>query len=366
MRRQTGHPDTEALANFRAGLVGGKNGRRIAAHIASCERCALVDDQLSAVTWALATIPAPSLPDAVERRIGDALAAEAAARQVASLAADSAAAAFLAAAPPAVRSGADGSEAEGAAAPHAGAGKAWTGGVAGADGGGAGRAAPAGADRAAAQRFRLRLSSARLLVPAAACLLLAGLGYLLSVPGAAGTPSSARTLGSPRSISPPTSSKPTASVAPHRDYISPTIAIGPMAGRPGGAVFLVTVSAIRYRKSTLGAQIRSQMAAPQATPSPAVTSVPGSQDVGQASSGRQESAGGRAGAANSALVPSTRLVGCVMHLTRDVQPALMQRATYQAEPAYVIAVPDRAWVVGLTCTATRPALITSVVLTHAG
>jgi hypothetical protein len=52
-----------------------------------------------------------------------------------------------------------------------------------------------------------------------------------------------------------------------------------------------------------------------------------------------------------------------MHLTRDVQPEFVDRATYQSEPVYVIAVEDEAWVVGIGCTARHPALITSVQLT---
>lgn len=326
MRRQMGHPDTEALANFRAGLVRGIRGRQIAVHIASCERCTLVADQLSAVTWALASIPEPSLPEAVERRIGAALAAEAVARQVASLASDSSAAVFLAAdaASPAVRSGVNGSKANDVAADTA------------------------TSDRAGAEdpRFRFRLSLGRLLVPTAACLLFAGLGYLLSVPGAAGMPSSA-TPGTPRATSASLPPKPVISTGPHRDAIGPS-ANGSMAARQGDVVFLVTVSATRYRKSTLGAQVRGQLAGQ--VPSPVITNLAGNQD----------------GPANTTFVPSPSLVGCVLHLTKDVPPAFVQRATYQAEPAYVIAIPDRAWVVGLACTAARPALITSVVLAPVG
>jgi hypothetical protein len=49
-----------------------------------------------------------------------------------------------------------------------------------------------------------------------------------------------------------------------------------------------------------------------------------------------------------------------MHLTRDVLPKFVDRATYQARPAYVFADADEAWVVGIDCTAARPALITAV------
>jgi hypothetical protein len=52
-----------------------------------------------------------------------------------------------------------------------------------------------------------------------------------------------------------------------------------------------------------------------------------------------------------------------MHLTGDVRPKFVDRAIYQSEPVYVIAVSTEAWVVGIGCTATRPSVITSVRLT---
>jgi hypothetical protein len=55
-----------------------------------------------------------------------------------------------------------------------------------------------------------------------------------------------------------------------------------------------------------------------------------------------------------------------MHLTGDVPPEFVDRATYQSEPVYVIVLRDEAWVVGIDCTATRPSLITSVRLGNTG
>ena len=66
------------------------------------------------------------------------------------------------------------------------------------------------------------------------------------------------------------------------------------------------------------------------------------------------------------VAPSRPLVGCVLHLTGDVAPKLVDLATYQSEQVYVIAVADEAWVVGIGGTAARPALITSVELSSAG
>ncbi|MFY9774528.1 MAG: hypothetical protein WAK28_08150, partial [Trebonia sp.] len=72
------HPDATALAEYKAGLTGGRRARRLAAHVASCASCASVNDQLAAVTTVLASAPEPAMPDAVESRIIAALATEAA------------------------------------------------------------------------------------------------------------------------------------------------------------------------------------------------------------------------------------------------------------------------------------------------
>jgi hypothetical protein len=74
------HPDAEVLAEFRAGLVAGRDGARISAHLADCVRCAGVCDQLAEVSALLAAVPPPALPDPVTQRLETALAAEAANR----------------------------------------------------------------------------------------------------------------------------------------------------------------------------------------------------------------------------------------------------------------------------------------------
>ncbi len=52
----------------------------------------------------------------------------------------------------------------------------------------------------------------------------------------------------------------------------------------------------------------------------------------------------------------------MLHLTGGVAPRLVDRATYQGEPAYVIASSTRVWVVGLGCTAAKTELVVSVAL----
>lgn len=105
------------------------------------------------------------------------------------------------------------------------------------------------------------------------------------------------------------------------------------AGSEASAAFGVTASGTRYQPQTLTAQVRAQMAA-------------------------QPLASGEALAGPGA--PSATLAACVLHLTANRRPSLVDRATYQGKPAYVIAVAgDRVWVVGLGCTASDPDLITS-------
>jgi len=81
MRGQMTHLDADVLAEFRAGLITGRRGREITAHLAGCDRCAALDDKLAGVCSLLASVPAPAMPDGVARRLDIALAAEAADRR---------------------------------------------------------------------------------------------------------------------------------------------------------------------------------------------------------------------------------------------------------------------------------------------
>jgi hypothetical protein len=74
------HPDSEVLAEFRAGLITGRHGARISAHLAGCEHCAGRCDQLAEVSALLAAVPVPAMPDTVAQRLETVLAAEAAKR----------------------------------------------------------------------------------------------------------------------------------------------------------------------------------------------------------------------------------------------------------------------------------------------
>src|SRR5690242_16313147 len=74
---QMAHLDAEVLAEFRAGLIAGRRGAKITAHLTGCDRCTALDDQLAGVSALLAAVPRPAMPDSVARRLDAVLAAEA-------------------------------------------------------------------------------------------------------------------------------------------------------------------------------------------------------------------------------------------------------------------------------------------------
>src|SRR5512142_2087041 len=78
MRGQMTHLDAEVLAEFRAGLITGRRGAAITAHLAGCDRCTALDDQLAGVSALLASVTLPALPDSLAQRLDTVLAAEAA------------------------------------------------------------------------------------------------------------------------------------------------------------------------------------------------------------------------------------------------------------------------------------------------
>ena len=81
MRGYMTHPDTDVLADYLAGLVTGRRGATITAHLAGCARCVAVADELAGVSALLAAVPAPAMPDRVAHRLDTVLAAEVAHRE---------------------------------------------------------------------------------------------------------------------------------------------------------------------------------------------------------------------------------------------------------------------------------------------
>jgi hypothetical protein len=175
------------------------------------------------------------------------------------------------------------------------------------------------------------------------CLLLAGLGFTLSLGSTPQTESNSAASGTAGSSFAAGSS----SAGSRAAGIAPAASAAESGPEYAGAAssFLVTASGTRYQRASLSEQVRTRLTAKGAAGSPGA-SVPA-----EGASSTSTGAG-----------PTAALRGCVLHLTGDVPPRLVDRATYQGEPAYVIASSTRVWVVGLGCTAAKTELIVSVAL----
>lgn len=315
MSGHTRHPDTEDLADFLAGLVSGTRGSAIAAHVARCQACAAIGEQINAVSAELAAAPALSLPRHVERRITAALLVEAAAKDAAARQAE--------------------------------------------------RAIPDRQRHRRARLWSLRVTifPRALTVPlgavvtVAVCLLLVAVGYILSAPFSPSPHPAARAApGGPAAVS--------------GELAVPRWRHDTLRTRGGTTVaFVVTMSGTDYQAATLRFQIRQEVQARASTarvvPAPVRTGL-GAQSTaprGSTSRGSAPVSPGRAGADD--VAPSALLIGCVMHLTDDQEPAMVDRAAYESRPVYVIAVADHAWVVSLNCTAAHPSVIKSIALSPA-
>ena len=292
------HPDATALAEYKAGLTGGRRARRLAAHVASCASCASVNDQLAAVTTVLASAPEPAMPDAVESRIIAALATEAA---------------------PVTETPHDTEAAHGTAAKRDTALR-----PVGGDGGGS-RRRPGGRSGRSGPGNRW-LRPAVLACAAAACLVLVGGVYGIA-PWSSGSSSSSAASSAAGTAAAGSESSPLAGAQAPGTHTRLEPADSGQA-----AAFAVTASGTNYQAATLAQQVRAQLARPAKT----------------------------AASAAAEAAPSAQLSACVLHLTGQMRPSLVDRATYEGKPAYVIAVTNRAWVVGTGCTASNPELIASV------
>jgi hypothetical protein len=329
------HPGTEELADFQAGMTDAARGDQLAAHIAECPECASVAERLSQVSAMLASIPPPAMPDGIEDRIMGALAVEAARRNSAGV--DSVALATSASVPsPAPSSTVASLIGPSASTPPSDS------------------PAPASpvlplpvgvpslvAARRRAWRRQSMTAPLGVLVAAAACLMLAFVGYRLS---GTGHPATSSAVGGGAS-SQNSRGNAQAGGAPgtRRHTFNPPAdtSMGPTT-----VSFVVLVSRTNFQKATLRAQVIQQMAAPQntdpaASPGSSVSTGPG-----------------------GPLTPSAQLIGCVKHLLGSTRPVLVEEASYQSLPVYVIAIPNRVWVVARSATAADPEVLASATLPH--
>jgi hypothetical protein len=301
------HPDSGVLAEFRAGLIDGRRGARISAHLVSCEDCSDLCDKLAEVSVLLAAAPVPVMPDRVALRLDRVLAAEAAQRDNSERAGGHSSPGRVA-----------GSLATGSRAIESGAG---TGAGSRAAGTGAGsRAAGTGAG-GPGRHWIFRPVALRVLAPAAAAVLLAAGGYGLAQIGA---------------------SSPTASTAASAPSAAPSVVHGAASAsraeaRPqieAPAAFQVVISRTDYRRATLRQQLEQQL---RLHPR---------------------------GAAAPPLVKA-----CVQEVISGISPGtlqLVESAYFQGQPATVIVAVSGhqqvAWVAGGGCSATEKDLLAMTAL----
>jgi hypothetical protein len=322
------------------------------------------DHDLSEVTSLLASVRGPALPASFEARISAAIAAEAAARATADPRAAAEPAGPLTAA-----AGADDAKDRVRSADPEGFSLAATAGGRSAPAGHrprlgartsrrAARASRPGTSRPDGRRRRLRMPSMQaaswVLV---SCLVLTGFGFLVTRGSGSSSSSSAPSAASSQSASAAAGATVPQPAAGRASEEKPGEAnTEPSASAPTG--FLVYSTGTAYERSTLAGQVRAQLgshdfgslgpaaadnSASATAPAPAVSSAGSTSGVGGSS-------------------PSPGLSGCVSKVTGGAAPSLVDKASYDGIPAYIIAVPTRVWVVRRGCTAADTQLIAAVPL----
>jgi hypothetical protein len=322
--------------------------------------------ELSEVASFLASVHSPALPASFEARISAAIAAEAAARS-----ANGPGAAAEPVGPLTAAAGAEDAKdtvrsdnpEEFSAAATAG-GRSTPAGRGPRRGSRASRSAAAasrpGGSRPGSGRRRLRMPSMQAASWTLVCVLvLSGFGFLVSrgVGSSASSSYEGATSASSSSASAPAAGnepQPASGVGPQ----SPDHAFAGQESGPTG--FVVHSTGTAYQQSTLASQVRNQLASlnggsattPASSASATASFPPASTSASAASS---SVTGGTA-------APSPALSGCVSRLTGGHAPSLVDEASYDGRPAYIIAVPTDVWVVGRGCTAADTQLITRVAL----
>ena len=332
-----GHPDADALAACREGLLGKRRLARIRAHLARCPRCASLDRELTAVSTLLASAPVPRIPDELAARLDMVLAAESAARARGESRA--AADGIPAAADdiPAAKAGVPAATADAPAAAGEGTGPA-------------GRR-PGQADKAGPRRGRprsgrpvrpWRVTALRAASVTAALLVIAGGGYGVSrLLHAGGTGTTSASSGPAASTGPAASSQRGAGAAAGSGGSQTNV--GPRAGlvMPGRSVRVVH-SGTDYQPARLVTQAEAVLARPPAK---------------------------SGGVASGATITMT---GCVKQFAPGPPSTLADEALYRGQPATVIirapaaGRPGHVWVIAPGCSAAGRHLIKAGVLPAPG
>jgi hypothetical protein len=321
------------------------------------------DLELSEVTSFLASVRGPALPASFEARISAAIAAEAAARA----ASEPRAAAEPAGPLTAAAEAGDAKDTDRSGNPEEFSPAATAGGRStparrrprrGSQG--SGRAAAAsgpGGSRPGGGRRRLRMPSMQAASWTLVCVLvLAGFGFLVTRGG--GSSSSSQAESSPAS-QPAASAAGPAGKQPDTEHAAGTLpeaassassSAGSTAGPRNG--FLVYSTGVAYQRSTLASQVRAELDSPALGGRGPVNSANAT-----ASAPAPAASASAASSSVSGALPTAQLSGCVSEVTGGAAPSLVDKASYDGIPAYIIAVPTRVWVVGRGCTAADTQLI---------
>jgi hypothetical protein len=301
------HLDAEALAEFRAGLITGRRGASITAHLAGCDRCTALGDQLAGVPVLLASVPVPAMPDLVAQRLDTVLAAEAARRTAGA---------------------ANPEHAERARADHPG---------------------HRATGRRRTPRPGFRLLSARVLAPVAVVLLAAG-GYGLSRtigPGGQATTSAGSAAG--RAVASAPKAAPSVAASAHGPVNTP--ASHPVRGAQGtvprpqrltAANFTLVASTTDFAAATLQRQVEDELGRTAPAESSGAT-LP-----------------------VTALPVTEQLRACVQNLTNGAALIRVESVRFAGRPATLVVArtgaDDTAWIAGPDCSATsRDVLATTSV-----
>jgi hypothetical protein len=191
------------------------------------------------------------------------------------------------------------------------------------------------------------------------CLVIAGFGFLVTHTSSSSS-SSAPYSAAAAPVAPAASSAAgageshaAAGSAPNNSDQQSEPSASASSSAPTDVLFIETGT--RYQRSTLASQVQNAIQAGVIYSGLA----PGSTQSAAASSSSMASA---SSSGARPLKASPSLQGCVWQLTGGVTPSLVDRASYDGKPAYIIAVPSQVWVVGLGCTAAHTDVIARVAL----
>lgn len=301
------HPDPGVLAEFDAGLITGRRGAQISAHLAACEQCTALGEQLAGVSALLTAVPAATMPDRLAERLDTVLAAEIARRgQTESAGA---------------QLGGDRVQVQ-----PAGAGAGLNGDAAGPDGSGS-------RDRERRPRppwqRNLRPLALRVLAPVAVIALVVAGALELTPKGStssqasssAASPANRSAAGGPAAAQ--SSSAASGAIGPAAAPLKSTPTA--KANRMSPATFPVVTSTANFAPGSFSQQVEAALR------------VPANERQTQAS--------------------TTTIRACVQALAgKAASPVLVQSARYQGHPATLVVVQtgstDTAWVAGSRCSAT--------------